>query len=137
MTELPHLLVKQIMTNTMVTCRPDTALEEVARMMSDAEVDAVVVVNDTGDLVGLISQFDLLRLFGQDLSRLRAETCSVKDLIVIGPEESAAAAAQRMLDKRIHRLIVIDKNDSGTMRARGVISVSDIIRRMWPSEFAF
>ena len=42
-----------------------------------------------------------------------------------------------MLDKRIHRLIVIDKNDSGTMRARGVISVSDIIRRMRPSEFAF
>lgn len=127
MNEIADLKVKQIMNNAHVTCGPASTLDEVARMMSDAEVSAIVVVDESGELLGLISQFDLLKEYGQDLKARLAKDYMVSKLIDIGPEDRVEEAARRMLAERIHRLIVIDKE---TNRAKGVISVSDIIRRM-------
>jgi CBS domain-containing protein len=128
------LRVRQLMSLGIVTCPPHTSLREVAWLMYEAEVSSVVIVDKKGKMQGLISQFDLLKYYGQDLEGQQAEACMVKIPIVIGPDERVAAAAQQMLKNKIHRLIVIERkeNRSGEMteRAIGVISVSDIIRRM-------
>lgn len=128
-----HLKVKQIMSKTIVTCRRQTPLEEVAQLMSDAEVSAIVVVDEAGGLEGLISQFDLLAEYGNDLSAKLAEDFMIATPIVIGPEDLVKDASQEMLKKKIHRLIVIDQD---TQRAIGVISVSDIIRTMRHSKIS-
>lgn len=135
MNEPTDLKVKQIMSKAVITCRAETTLEEVAQMMSDAEVSAIVVVKENGDMIGLISEFDLLKQYGQDLTAGLAMDNMVHDLIVIGPEEPVQSAASKMLEKRIHRLIVIDQGDAD--RAKGVISVSDIIRKMRRAEVPF
>lgn len=122
-----HLKVKQIMSKGIVTCRPQASLEDVAQLMSDSEVSAVVVVDDDGTLKGLISQFDLLAEYGSDLSAKAAKDLMTVTPIAIGPEDQVEDAAQEMLKKKIHRLIVIDQD---APRASGVISVSDIIRTM-------
>ena len=53
--------VGEIMTANPDCVTPDDDLERVERLMSDRQIRRVVVVDDTGDCVGIIAQADLAR----------------------------------------------------------------------------
>ena len=53
--------IGEIMTPNPDTVRPDDEIEYVERLMSDRQIRRVVVVDGTGDCVGIIAQADLAR----------------------------------------------------------------------------
>ena len=53
--------VKDVMTTNVVSVSPDNSVKRVARIMLDKHVSGLPVVDDEGNLVGLISEGDLLR----------------------------------------------------------------------------
>lgn len=53
--------VNEVMTAEPSTVRPDAKLEEVEKAMTDRQVRRIVVVDDTGECVGIIAQADLAR----------------------------------------------------------------------------
>lgn len=53
--------VGSVMTTSVVSVSPDTAVREAARMMLRAGVHRILVVDDAGDLVGLVSSSDIVR----------------------------------------------------------------------------
>ena len=53
--------IGEIMTTNPDTVRPEDELEYVERLMSDRQIRRVVVVDGTGDCVGIIAQADLAR----------------------------------------------------------------------------
>ncbi len=57
----PHLTVRDIMAESVVTAPPDTPVEVVARLMVDRHVHRVLVT-EGGSVVGIISALDLTRL---------------------------------------------------------------------------
>ena len=57
----PSTLIGEIMTPNPDSVRPDDNLDSVERLMSDRQIRRVVVVDDTGDCVGIIAQADLAR----------------------------------------------------------------------------
>ncbi len=61
----PHLTVKDIMAEAVVTVSPDTAVVEIARQMVDRHVHRVLVT-DGEQVVGLISALDLARLIAEN-----------------------------------------------------------------------
>lgn len=117
--------VAEVMNRGVITCQPDAPLDEVARILSDAEISAVVVVTPEGRMEGLISQFDLLKHYGAGLEGKVARDIMTTKPVLIAPGDDVENAAQTMLDRQIHRLIVTEET-----RAIGVLSVSDIIRLM-------
>ncbi len=58
-----QIKVKQLMSQTLVTVHEDTPLEEAARIMVDNKVGGLPVVNESGDLVGIITETDLFKIF--------------------------------------------------------------------------
>jgi CBS domain-containing protein len=60
----PHLTVRDIMAETVVTVGPDAAIEQVAQLMVDRHVHRVLVV-EGNRAVGLISALDLARLIAE------------------------------------------------------------------------
>ena len=63
--EWSTLLVRDVMTQPAVTIRGSTSLREAARLMSERDVDRLVVVgDDTETALGVISDSDLVRTFG-------------------------------------------------------------------------
>jgi CBS domain-containing protein len=124
---MEELVVGQIMTSGAVTCNPDTALDDVARIMSEADVSAVVVVNAQGEMQGIISQFDLLACLGQELGEMTAGGIMTPEIQSLPPHASLKQAAKLMREQGIHRLIVADEDKR---RAAGILSASDIIRAM-------
>lgn len=54
--------VGAIMTKNVITVKPNTTVDEVAKILHKLKISGVPVVDDTGSLVGMISQSDIFKL---------------------------------------------------------------------------
>jgi len=63
--------VKDIMTRDVVTVSPDATLREIAELLVKNSVSSVPVCDETGQVVGIISERDLLRPFGKTIAQRR------------------------------------------------------------------
>jgi CBS domain-containing protein len=55
-----------IMTRTVVSARPEDPVIKVAKLLSDHGISAVPVCDEQGRLLGMLSEGDLMRPFGQE-----------------------------------------------------------------------
>jgi acetoin utilization protein AcuB len=60
---LAELHVRDIMTRNPITVKPDDTVERAAELMLEHTVSGMPVVDDTGRLVGIITQSDVFRAF--------------------------------------------------------------------------
>jgi acetoin utilization protein AcuB len=67
---LAELQVKEIMSRDPVKISPDDSVEHAAQLMLEHIVSGLPVVNDRGDLVGIITQSDIFRAF-MDITGIR------------------------------------------------------------------
>ncbi len=77
------LTVRQIMEGAVCTVSPETRGIAIAEIMAERNFGAVPVVERDSTLVGLVSEFDLLRAIdeGKDLRHIMAEDMLVQDFI--------------------------------------------------------
>jgi acetoin utilization protein AcuB len=59
---LTRIKVKDLMTKNPMTVPPDFTVEETARMLLDNKISGVPVVDDKGDIVGVITQTDIFKV---------------------------------------------------------------------------
>ncbi len=117
--------VKEIMTRDLVTVSPSTSVRDAAKKMFERKVGSVLVVGDDGKLLGIFTERDLVKVVaeGKPLDAPVSEVMS-RDLIVAKEGDSIASVANRMLEKWIRHMPVID--DSG--RPIGIVSIRDVLR---------
>jgi CBS domain-containing protein len=122
--------VKDLMHKGLIVCPPGTALGGVASLLTQHHVHAVIVAESADEPLGIISDFDLLA--GEWLSVDRESLEVMRKLtagdLMTSPIESIEAdtpveeAAQRMLEKRVHRMLVTEAG-----AAVGIVSVSNFV----------
>ncbi len=125
-------LVGEVMHHGVLTCRRETPIQDVARQMSEQDVSALVVVNDEGNMIGLISRTDLVnaRLYEQYWKHWRGLTAGhimVTDVVSVRPGDSVQDASRLMMERRIHRVVVVEEAGEG-VKPIGVLSVTDVVR---------
>lgn len=123
------VLVRDIMKRGVPTCQLDTPVLQVARQMLRANADAVVVVDDLGEVSGIISRTDIVRLHSQRYWEMRAEDIMTYNVLTIVPDVPVNAAAQLMLDNRIHQLVILHARPA-PQRPVGILTMRDVIRYM-------
>ena len=130
--------VRDWMHQGVITCDPDTPIEEVARTMDTKDISALVVVDGVGDAMGVISRTDLVNArFIQPYLRhwrgMTAEHLMTKPAISISPDALVTEAARKIQEKRIHRLVVVEST-AGHIRPVGILSVTDLARHVGEDE---
>ncbi|MFQ3663656.1 MAG: CBS domain-containing protein [Chloroflexaceae bacterium] len=125
-------LVGEVMHHGVLTCRRETPIQDVARQMSEQDVSALVVVNDEGNMIGLISRTDLVnaRLYEQYWKHWRGLTAGhimVTDVVSVRPADTVQDASRLMMERRIHRVVVVEEDREG-VKPIGVLSVTDVVR---------
>jgi CBS domain-containing protein len=136
--------VGEIMTRDVVSVRGTTGYKEIVATLSEHTLTAVPVVDDIGQVLGVVSEADLLhkvelscvqtprRLLERKRTRVardKAEADVACDLmtapaIVIGAHDSVAQAARLMDLERVKRLPVVGADG----RLIGIVSRGDILR---------
>jgi len=122
-------LLRDVMHRKVISCKVDTPLKEVAKTLDTEKVNALIVVDESGDLSGVLSQTDLVKVCEQDWKNLVAEDVMTTDVVTIIPDIPVLAAVELMLDNRIHR-VVITQGGLAPRRPVGVLSMTDIVREM-------
>src|SRR5690349_9950948 len=123
--------VGDVMHAGVLSCRPDTPVREVARIMAEQRVHAVVVDGIRRDRAGMehpawgvISDLDLVGLVDADeIHTATAGAMSATPAVVVAPEETLSNAARLMHDYDVHHLLVVE---SSTRRPVGALSTMDI-----------
>src|SRR6201996_9096524 len=105
-----------------VTCRPDDTLAQVEAMCAKFRISGLPVVDDSGALVGIITNRDLR--FEVDPTRQGAEVMTKAPLITAQEGVSADAALGLLRRNKIEKLPIVD----GHGRLTGLITVKDFVK---------
>ena len=149
-------LVQDFMTPNPITVKPSESIETVVRVLEEHRISGLPVVDDSGQVVGVISEGDLLvresplqpplyltllggiiyfdspAHFHQQMKKalgMLVQDVMTSKPITTNPETSLAEAAQVMLDKKINRLPVLDQNQT----LIGIITRHDLVCALKPT----
>ena len=135
--------VSDVMTPTVVTVDRITPYKEVARLMAEHRISGLPVLKMGREVVGVVTEADLLREQASTARRLRSSArrswrpggsrppaltageLMTSPAIVIGPDATVPAAARLMTAHHVQRLPVTDENGKlvGIVSRRDLISV--------------
>ena len=118
-----QVTVRDWMHQDVITCHPDTPVDEVAETLDVKDISALVVVDGTGNAIGVISRTDLVnaRFIQPYLKHWRgmmAEHLMSKPVISVAPDTEIKKAVEMLHEKRIH-LVGCRGIDSWPYAARG------------------
>ncbi|MFI8192552.1 CBS domain-containing protein [Streptomyces sp. NPDC085946] len=116
--------VRDIMTSDLVTVEPQTSVAQVARIMRDQDLGAVLVT-DGDDLRGLVTDRDLVvrsLCEGGDPEQTTVAGACSDDLVTVTPDEDLDQAVRLMREHSVRRIPVVDEEH----HAVGIVSLGDL-----------
>ena len=140
-----------IMTPEPVCAEPSTTIRQLARLFEENEISGCPVVNQEGKVIGIVSKTDLIRrcsegtanippayLFevvceqgedADDTGPIPEPLICVQDFmtesaVTVRPSATVYEVAALMVDKHIHRVVVVDEEDFPL----GMITTLDVLK---------
>lgn len=121
--------VADVMSDAILVCRDKTPLASAARTMTQAGWRSVLVVDVKGKPLGVVSGKDLLPFAESGIDEKLTVSDVMHPALTIDINASLRQAADLMIQKHHHRLVVIDQHDSEAFPL-GIISSFDIVAEM-------
>lgn len=127
-------LVRDLMTVGVATCPPDTPAGEVARLLIERDLEAVIVLDpEDGHALGVVGQAELLRAYprlaGPQGGALTVEQVMRDDIPQAPADIPLAAAAQIMQDRGV-RVLFLMHHSGGIEYPAGVLTYRHLLRRL-------
>jgi CBS domain-containing protein len=109
----PVPIVGDVMTPDPIVFRTDESLQEAARRLEESEISGAPVVDSSGQLVGVLSETDLVRARATEQLWERWPGLKVRHLMhspVLTADRSMSVqeAAALMEGAHVHRLVVVE-----------------------------
>jgi len=137
--------VDDVMTTDVATVTPGASLKDVARILVERDISGVPVVDADGDVLGVVSEADLLAkeraepptrggplawlvdpieiIERRKLGARLAGEVMTSPAVTIAPYRNLATAAGIMLDNRVNRLPVVSDG-----KLVGIVTRADLVR---------
>jgi CBS domain-containing protein len=135
----PRLTVRDMMLTTVERVTPGTSVRDAADLMIRARMRALPVVGDKGEVVGIISEWDIMRgLLPQmprageeagsaaDPDSLRVKHVMTRSVLCISEDLGLEEAANMMINKDVEQFPVTSEG-----KLTGFLTRSDIIRKLF------
>ncbi len=145
------LTVKDIMSTNIVSVKPDTEIIEAAKILLENRFNGLPVVDDSGKVVGIICQSDLVaqqkslpiptlftfldgfipltsfKKMEREIQKIAAITVAdamTKNPVTVKPDNRIETVAALMADNKLYTLPVLD--DAG--RLMGIVGKEDLLK---------
>lgn len=99
----------------------------VANVLRERGIGAVLVTDVSGDLIGIVSERDIVRglaTLGNDLLEKAAGIIMTSPVITCTPEDTVQSAMELMTSRRFRHLPVVENG-----RLAGVVSIGDLVKQ--------
>ena len=136
----PQLRVREIMTDSPRSTRPDTLLRDAARDLVRSGIGALPVIEADGLLVGMLSERELMRHMlslasingsiprpqsGIERQRRTVRDVMTRQVLCVSPDQPLAEVASLMTNKDVDRVPVVEEG-----RLVGFLTRGDIVRKL-------
>lgn len=120
------ILVEDIMTKALITVNPSITLLQIAKMMEQGGIGAIIIKKDDNP-IGIVTDRDFATKVAANKLSLDSpvEKIMSSPLITINHDEPISAAANRMTDKKIRKLAVTNNG-----KIIGIITSTDLVTQL-------
>lgn len=127
-------LVRDLMKVGVPTCGVDVPVAELAKSFLEKNLEAVVVLDDHGHAVGVVTQDELVAAFGDEAAPARtAEEIMRPDVPQVPPEIPLPVAVQIMRDLGV-RVVYMTHHAAGIEYPAAMLSYQHILRHLAATE---
>ena len=146
------ITAKDIMTRDVITISPETEIAQAAQLLLTKRINGVPVVNEAGELVGILCQSDLIiqqknipipSLFTlldgyipltsskkidrevEKIAAKKAEDAMTANPVTVSPDTEIEKVAALMVEKSYHTLPVVDAG-----KLVGIVGKEDVLRTL-------
>ena len=108
------------------TASPQETISAAAALLHTRKVGALVLLDEEGSVVGILSERDIVRALAEHGERALAKpvsTCMTADVVFAQPTETVDHLLARMTDRRIRHLPVCKDE-----RLVGIVSIGDLVK---------
>lgn len=109
-------------------CYSDTPMVEAVRRLVSEDISSLVVTDHDGYLAGVITRADVLRCYlaHEDWEQQPVGEYMTREVVTVMPEDQLRHVADLLLEKHIHRVIVV-REENGKQKPVAVVSDSDLV----------
>lgn len=112
--------------SSVVNVAPSASITEVVRLLASRRIGAVLVLDASGELMGILSERDIVTGFaehGAGTLEMTAAQLMTSDVQTATPQMTVAEAMEMMTDGRFRHVPVVEKS-----RLVGLISIGDVVK---------
>jgi signal-transduction protein with cAMP-binding, CBS, and nucleotidyltransferase domain len=105
---------------------PDSTLLEALEKMADRNVGAVLVLDPSGDVLGIFTERDFARkiiIKGRAIETTKVREAMTERVLYVGPETKISDCMNLMTEKRVRHLPVMEGR-----KAIGIVSIGDVVK---------
>lgn len=110
-----------------ITIRPHQAVREAVRLLARHNIGALVVVDEAGRPVGIISERDIVRAAARhedrDVCAMLVEEIMTRDVVTGTPQDDVHSVAHTMTERRFRHLPIVEEG-----RLVGIVSIGDVVK---------
>ncbi len=110
----------------LVTARPDDTIATAAETLKRERIGALMVMDERGELAGIISERDIVRAMpehGPELFGLSVDKLMTREVVTCGPGDRVHEIMKNMTSGRFRHMPVIDDG-----KLVGIISIGDVVK---------
>lgn len=146
------LTAKDIMTSEVITISPETEVAQAAKLLLTNRINGVPVVNDAGEVVGILCQSDLIiqqknisipslftlldgfipltssKKLDKEVEKIAATTAAdamTANPVTVYPDTGIEEVAALMVEKSYHTLPVVDRG-----KLVGIVGKEDVLKTL-------
>jgi CBS domain-containing protein len=109
-----------------VTASPKDKVETVVRLLAEKKIGAVVVLSPAGQIMGIISERDIVRHLASDgagVMDMNVESVMTKNVRTAREQDGEAELMTLMTEHRIRHLPVVHNG-----KLTGMVSIGDVVK---------
>jgi len=114
-----------------MTCSPEHTVREAVALMAQKNYGAIIVVDDAGKVLGLMTERDLMRRLineGRDPETTKVSEIMTSDVKVAEADDEIVPWLQMMSNERFRRLPIVDENG----KLINIMTQGDFVSYTWP-----
>ena len=110
---------------TIVTIGPSKLIRDALSILAQYDIGALVVTNEVDELIGILSERDIVRRAVDDsgILSLKVGDVMTKNVVVGLPQDDLINVAHTMTERRFRHLPIVDGR-----RLLGIVSIGDVLK---------
>ncbi len=119
---IDHIPIRKVMTESLITIFPDATPRQLAELMIENNIGGLPVVNNKGEVIGIVTKWDLIRYFSELTLPLKVKDMKIEPALTVHRHHTISHILHELDVNLMDRAVVLEGKDMPV----GIITSSNL-----------